>query len=89
MSAATEVDTEATGAGLATSAQDRLTAIAGTDITLPHGGYVGATNTLAAELIAARVADLADRVTAVATAARSSVAADEATEQANAAALTT
>lgn len=89
MPARTAIDTESTGTCLAASAQNRSTAIAGTDITLPQGQYVGATNALAAGLIAARLADLADRTIAGVTAAQCSVAAYEATEQANAATLTT
>lgn len=89
MPARTQIDTEATGTGLAASAQSRSTAIAGTDITLPQGLYVSATNALAAGLVAARLADLGARVTAGAATAQSSVATYEATEQANAASLRT
>jgi hypothetical protein len=89
MPARTEIDTEATCTGLASVAQNRSTAIAGTDITLPQGLYVSATNALAAGLVAARLADFAARVTVGAATAQGSVAAYEATEQANAATLTT
>ena len=89
MPARTTIDTEPTGAGLAAAAQARSTAIAGTDITLPQGLYVSATNALAAGLVAMRLADVAARVTAGAATAQSSVATYEATEQANAATLTT
>jgi hypothetical protein len=89
MPARTEIDTEATGTGLASAAQNRSTAIAGTDITLPQGLYVSATNALAAGLVATRLADFAARVTVGAATAQGSVAAYEATEQANAATLTT
>lgn len=89
MPAETHIDTEATGSGLAASAQARSTAIAGTDITLPQGQYVSATNALAAGLVAARLADLVGRTTAGAATAQTSVATYETTEQANAATLTT
>ena len=89
MPARTKIDTEDTGAGLAAAAQTRSTAIAGTDITLPQGLYVSATNALAAGLVAARLADVEARVTVGAATAQSSVATYEATEQANAATLTT
>jgi hypothetical protein len=89
MPARTQIDTEATASGLAASAQARLTAIAGTDITLPQGLYVSATNALGAGLIAARLADLSTRVTKGAAAALISVVTYEATEQANAATLKT
>lgn len=89
MPARTQIDTEATGTGLAAAAQTRATAIAGTDITLPQGLYVSATNETAAALVTARLADLSARVTAGAAAAQSSVAAYEATEQASAASLRT
>lgn len=89
MAAKTHIDTEATASGLAAAAQARLTAIAGTDITLPQGLYVSPTNALGAGLIAARLADLSTRVTTGAAAAATSVAMYESTEQANAATLTT
>ena len=73
MSAEIHIDTEATGTGLAASAQARSTAIAGTDITLPQGQYVSSTNALAAGLVAARIANLAGRTTAGAATAQSSV----------------
>jgi hypothetical protein len=89
MSDRMQIDLEATAAALAAVAEHRLTAIAGTDITLPQGQYVGATNALAAGLIAARLADLAGRTIAGAAAAQASVATYEAAEQANAGTLTT
>lgn len=89
MSARMQIDPEPTGTSLAASAQTRSAAIAGTDITLPQGLYVGATNALAAGFIAASLADLEGRVIAGAAAAASSVAAYQATEQANAATLRT
>jgi hypothetical protein len=89
MPARLQIDTEATGTGLAAAAQDRSTAIAGTDITLPQGLYVSATNALAAGLVSARLANLATRVTAGAATAQCSVATYETTEQASAASLTT
>lgn len=89
MPAKMEIDTEATRTSLAAEAEIRATAIAGTDITLPQGLYVSATNTLAASLIAARLANLSTRVACGATTAQSSVTTYEATEQANAAPLRT
>ena len=89
MPARTQIDTEAAGTGLAASAQSRSTAIAGTDITLPQGLYVSATNALAAGLVAARLADLSARVTVGAATAQSSVTTYEATEQSSAASLRT
>lgn len=89
MPAETHIDTEATGPGLAASAHARSTAIAGTDIALPQGQYVSATNGLAAGLVAARLANLAGRTTTGAATAQASVTTYETTEQANAATLTT
>lgn len=89
MPAKTHIDTEATAAALAAVAEQRMTAIAGTDITLPQGQYVSGTNAIAAGLIATRLADLARLTTAGAVAAQTSVATYETTEQANAATLTT
>lgn len=89
MPAKTHIDTEATAAALATVAEQRMTAIAGTDITLPQGQYVSGTNAIAAGLIATRLADLARLTTAGGVAAQTSVATYETTEQANAATLTT
>ncbi|ULN44714.1 hypothetical protein MI149_29920 (plasmid) [Mycolicibacterium crocinum] len=89
MPAETHIDTEATRTGLAASAQTRSTAIAGTDITLPQGQYVSATNAVAAGLVAARLADLAGLTAAGAAAAQASVATYEAAEQGNAGTLTT
>jgi hypothetical protein len=85
----THIDAEATGTGLAASAAARSTAISGTNITLPQGQYVSATNAVAAGLLAARLANLAGRTTAGAATAQCSVATYETTEQANAATLTT
>ncbi|KDE97235.1 conserved hypothetical protein [uncultured Mycobacterium sp.] len=89
MPAKTHIDTQATAAALAAVAEHRMTAIAGTDITLPQGEYVGATNAVAASLITTRLAELASLTVAGAAAAQCSVATYEATEQANAATLTT
>lgn len=89
MPAKTHIDTEATAGALAAVAEQRMTAIVGTDITLPQGAYVSGTNAIAAGLIATRLADLARLTTAGAVAAQTSVAAYETTEEANAATLTT
>jgi len=89
MPAKTHIDTEATAAALAAVAEQRMTAIAGTDITLPQGQYVSGTNAIAAGLIATRLADLARLTTAGAVAAQTSVATYETAEAANAATLTT
>lgn len=89
MPAKTLIDTEATAAALAAVAEHRMTAIAGTHIKLPQGQYVGATNAVAAGLIGTRLAELARLTMAGAAAAQCSVATYEATEQANAATLTT
>lgn len=89
MPAKTHIDTEATAAALATVAEQRMTAIAGTDITLPQGQYVSGTNAIAAGLIATRLANLARLTTAGAVAAQCSVATYDTTEEANAATLTT
>lgn len=89
MPAQTEIDTEATRTSLAASAQNRATAIAGTDITLPQGLYVSATNTLAAGLISARLAKLSTQVATGAATAQCSVTTYEANEQVNAASLKT
>jgi hypothetical protein len=89
MPAKTHIDTEATAAALAAVAGQRMTAIAGTDITLPQGQYVSGTNAIAAGLIATRLADLARLTTAGAVAAQTSVATYETAEEANAATLTT
>lgn len=89
MPAKTHIDTEATAAALAALAEQRMTAIAGTDITLPQGQYVSGTNAIAAGLIATRLADLARLTTAGAVAAQTSVATYETAEEANAATLTT
>lgn len=89
MPAKTHIDTPATAAALAAVAEHRMTAIAGTDIALPEGQYVGATNAVAASLIATRLAELTSLTVAGAAAAQCSVATYEATEQANAATLTT
>ena len=89
MPAKTHIDTEATAAALAAVAEQRMTAIAGTDITLPQGQYVSGTNAIAAGLIATRLADLARLTTAGAVAAQTSVATYETAEEANAATLTT
>lgn len=89
MPAQTEIDTGATRTSLVGSAQNRATAIAGTDITLPQGLYVSATNTLAAGLVAVRLANLSTRVATGAATAQNSVTTYEVTEQANAASLQT
>lgn len=87
MPAKLEIDTEATRTSLAAVAEARTTAIAGTDITLPQGLYVSATNTLAASLIASRLANLSTRVACGAATAQSSVTTYEVTEQTSAASL--
>lgn len=89
MPAKTHIATEATAAALAVVAEQRMTAIAGTDIALPQGQYVSGTNAIAAGLIATRLADLARLSTAGAVAAQTSVTAYDTAEEANAATLTT
>ena len=83
MAASTDIDPEATGTGLAASAASRASAVSVSDVYLPTGLYVGATNALAQGLIAARLADLSRRVTLGANAAQASVTSYKATEEAN------
>ena len=89
MAASTDIDPGATGTGLAASAASRMNAVAASAVTLPQGLYVGATNTLAEGLIAARLSDLSTRVSFGAGTAQASMSSYEATEEANAAALKT
>ncbi|WP_006246570.1 hypothetical protein [Mycolicibacterium tusciae] len=89
MAAKTEIDTTATADGLASEAASRAEAIAAGEVTLPVGNYVAATNALGAGLVAGRLAIVGTRVAGGARAAVDSVASYEATEGANATALTT
>jgi hypothetical protein len=89
MAARTDIDPEATSAGLAAAAESRAGAVAGSAVSLPRGVYVGATNVLAEDLIAERLSALSTRVVYGAGAASASVTSYQATEEANAKALET